>query len=223
MTAEVPGFKQFVSKQNKLEANSTIKLDGNLQVGQTTETVEVSASAEVLQTESGAVQAEVTGQQIQDQEFNGRSPIYAAQFRGCPKAYSKFWHRRRRRGRLRDNDQPLPFFWQASEEVEDMHARKAPPRSCRDALRAPLEFRRIAGTPGAACFTPNRGLPHHPRDRRHALCGGNYGHQYGSPGGERTEAARRRLRVHLLRLGIFGVGLIGVPVLAFAAGTLFAR
>ncbi len=80
MTAEAPGFKQFISKQNKLEANSTIELDGNLQVGQTTETVEVSASAEVLQTESGAVQAEVTGQQIQDQELNGRSPIYAAQF-----------------------------------------------------------------------------------------------------------------------------------------------
>jgi hypothetical protein len=40
--------------------------------------VEVSATAEVLQTESGSVQAEVTGQQIQDQELNGRSPIYTA-------------------------------------------------------------------------------------------------------------------------------------------------
>ncbi len=57
-----PGFKEFVSKQNRLEANSTIELDGNLTVGQTSETVEVSATAEVLQTESGAVQAEVTGQ-----------------------------------------------------------------------------------------------------------------------------------------------------------------
>jgi hypothetical protein len=79
MTAEAPGFKQFISKQNKLEANSTIELDGGLEVGQTSERVEVSATAEVLQTESGAVQAEVTGQQIQDQELNGRSPIYSAQ------------------------------------------------------------------------------------------------------------------------------------------------
>jgi hypothetical protein len=79
MTAEVHGFKQFVSTKNTLEANSTIELDGNLQVGQTTETVEVSATAAVLQTESGAVQSEVTGQQIQDQELNGRSPIYEAQ------------------------------------------------------------------------------------------------------------------------------------------------
>ncbi len=48
-------------------------------VGQTSETVEVSATAEVLQTESGAVQAEVNGKQIEDQELNGRSPIYSAQ------------------------------------------------------------------------------------------------------------------------------------------------
>jgi hypothetical protein len=80
ITASAPGFKQFVSKANKLQANSTIELDGNLTVGQTSETVTVSSTAEVLQTESGAVQAEVTGQQIQDQELNGRSPLYAAQF-----------------------------------------------------------------------------------------------------------------------------------------------
>ncbi|MGA8027216.1 MAG: TonB-dependent receptor, partial [Bryobacteraceae bacterium] len=80
MTTEVSGFKKFESTHNKLDPNSTIALDGNLTVGQTTETVEVSATAEVLQTESGAVQSEVTGQQIQNQELNGRSPIYTAQF-----------------------------------------------------------------------------------------------------------------------------------------------
>jgi hypothetical protein len=80
MTAEAPGFKQFESTHNKLEANSTIELDANLQVGQTSETVVVTSTAEVLQTESGAVQAEVTGRQIQDLELNGRSPVYASQF-----------------------------------------------------------------------------------------------------------------------------------------------
>lgn len=80
MTATAPGFKQFISTHNNLQANSTLELDGNLAVGQTNETVEVSASAEVLQTQSGAVQAEVTGSQIQNQELNGRSPIYTAQF-----------------------------------------------------------------------------------------------------------------------------------------------
>ncbi len=80
MDAEANGFKKFESTHNVLQANSTVALDGNLAVGQTTETVEVSATAEVLQTESGAVQAEVTGQQVQNQELNGRSPIYSAQF-----------------------------------------------------------------------------------------------------------------------------------------------
>ncbi|MFZ0591162.1 MAG: carboxypeptidase regulatory-like domain-containing protein, partial [Bryobacteraceae bacterium] len=80
MTAEVSGFKKFESTHNKLEANSTLGLDANLSVGQTTETVEVTATAQVLQTESGAVQSEVTGTQIQNLELNGRSPIYSTQF-----------------------------------------------------------------------------------------------------------------------------------------------
>lgn len=80
MTAESSGFKRYESTHNTLDANSTIALDAVLSVGQTSETVEVTSTAEVLQTESGAVQAEVTGQQIQDQELNGRSPIYSAQF-----------------------------------------------------------------------------------------------------------------------------------------------
>ncbi len=80
MTAEAPGFKKFESSHNTLQANSTVALDADLSVGQTTETVEVTATAEVLQTESGAVQAEVTGTQIQNEELNGRSPVYSAQF-----------------------------------------------------------------------------------------------------------------------------------------------
>lgn len=79
MVAEAGGFKKFESTHNKLDASTTLSLDANLTVGQPTETVEVSATAEVLQTESGAVQAEVTGRQVQDQELNGRNPIFMAQ------------------------------------------------------------------------------------------------------------------------------------------------
>jgi len=79
MTAEAPGFKRFESKNNVLNASSTIALDANLSVGQNTETVEVSATAVALQTESGSVQQLVSGKQIQDQELNGRNPIYMAQ------------------------------------------------------------------------------------------------------------------------------------------------
>jgi hypothetical protein len=76
MTAEAKGFKKFISVHNKLASNSTISLDATLDVGQLTETVEVTATASVLQTESGAVQSAVTGQQIRDQQLNGRNPLY---------------------------------------------------------------------------------------------------------------------------------------------------
>ena len=79
MTAEAAGFKRFESKSNKLTANSALSLDANFIVGSPTETVEVVATAEVLQTDSGSVQGNVTGTQLQAQELNGRNPLYMAQ------------------------------------------------------------------------------------------------------------------------------------------------
>jgi hypothetical protein len=79
LTAEAPGFKKFESTHNKLDPNSTLALDANMTVGSATETVEVTATAAVLQTESGAVQSEVGARQLQDQELNGRNPVYMAQ------------------------------------------------------------------------------------------------------------------------------------------------
>ena len=79
VTAEAPGFKRFESTKNILAANSALSLDASLTVGAATETVEVSATAAALQTESSAVQSEVNGKQILDQELNGRNPLYMAQ------------------------------------------------------------------------------------------------------------------------------------------------
>ena len=79
VTAEVSGFKKFVSSHNKLNPNSALSIDASLTIGSSTESVEVSASNEALQTESGAVQNGVTSQQVDYQELNGRNPIYIAQ------------------------------------------------------------------------------------------------------------------------------------------------
>jgi len=79
VTIDAPGFKQFTTPHNKLDASSTLAIDGNLTVGNNTESVEVTATAAVLQTESGAVQKEVTGTQVQAQELNGRNPLYMGQ------------------------------------------------------------------------------------------------------------------------------------------------
>jgi hypothetical protein len=79
VTAEAPGFKKFDSPHNKLDANSVLAIDASLTVGSASETVEVVATVQALQTETGSVQSEVTGAQIQSQELNGRNPIYMAQ------------------------------------------------------------------------------------------------------------------------------------------------
>ena len=79
VSVEAAGFKKFTSTHNKLDPNTALSLDGVLAVGSATETVEVTATATVLQTESSAVMDEVTGKQIDMQELNGRDPLYIAQ------------------------------------------------------------------------------------------------------------------------------------------------
>src|SRR5580704_4638629 len=78
VTVEANGFKRFDSIHNKLDPSSTLKLDAALTVGAATETVEVVASAQVLQTESATVEKDVTRAQIDALELNGRDPIYMA-------------------------------------------------------------------------------------------------------------------------------------------------
>ena len=79
LTAEAKGFEKYTSSHNKLDSNSTISIDANVTVGAATQTITVSGTASILQTQSGAVQSEVTGRQIQNQELNGRNPLYMAQ------------------------------------------------------------------------------------------------------------------------------------------------
>jgi Carboxypeptidase regulatory-like domain/TonB-dependent Receptor Plug Domain len=79
VTAEATGFKKFVADHNKLDPNATARVDINLTVGQASETVEVTASAQTLQTDSAQVQKLVTRSQIDALELNGRNPIYLAQ------------------------------------------------------------------------------------------------------------------------------------------------
>ena len=109
---------------------------------------------------------------------------------------------------------PYLFFWQASEEVEDMEAG-------RDAA---LRARSRRGAQGAAphslgylerdvLFGPG-GVLHHPGHRRHAAHRRCHQHPNGRAGGERTPAPRGQVRVPLVLVGNLGVGLLAVPVLA---------
>jgi predicted heme/steroid binding protein len=78
MSAEAAGFQRFESKDNKVDPSANLVIDAALTVGATSQTVEVSASAVVLQTESASVQKLVTREQIDSLEINGRNPIFMA-------------------------------------------------------------------------------------------------------------------------------------------------
>src|SRR5882757_9011470 len=78
IVVEAPGFQRYESRDNKLDPSATLAIDAPLTVGSANETVEVSASALTLQTESASVQKLVTREQIDSLELNGRNPIFMA-------------------------------------------------------------------------------------------------------------------------------------------------
>jgi hypothetical protein len=75
VSAESAGFKKFETTRNKLDPSAALAIDISLAVGAATETVEVSGSAQVLQTESASRQALVGREQIDLLELNGRNPV----------------------------------------------------------------------------------------------------------------------------------------------------
>jgi len=76
--AEAAGFKKTEIGGNKLDASSALSADIALTVGSISETVDVAANAVALQTESATVGRDVTREQIDSLEINGRNPIFMA-------------------------------------------------------------------------------------------------------------------------------------------------
>jgi predicted heme/steroid binding protein len=75
LTIEAAGFQKYESKDNKLDPAADLVVDANLSVGSSSQTVEVTATAATLQTESASVQELITRQQIDSLELNGRNPV----------------------------------------------------------------------------------------------------------------------------------------------------
>ncbi len=78
VAVEAAGFKSYESSDNKLNPSGNLTLDARLTLGAATETVQVSATAAALQTESASVQKTVSRTQIDALELNGRNPIFMA-------------------------------------------------------------------------------------------------------------------------------------------------
>jgi hypothetical protein len=75
ISVEVSGFKTAVRSKVVLEVNSPADVDMVLEVGQTTETVQVVDQAEMLQTANAAIGNVVSQRAIQELPLNGRNPL----------------------------------------------------------------------------------------------------------------------------------------------------
>jgi hypothetical protein len=72
---EMPGFKRSENKGVRMSPNDTRGFDVSLQVGQQTETVEVTATREIIQTETGAREGVIRADQIENLSIISRSPM----------------------------------------------------------------------------------------------------------------------------------------------------
>ena len=71
VTVTAPSFRTFIENQVEVLPNAVRRVDVALQIAQTTETVEINASALSLQTDKADIRSEVTEQQVQELPYQG--------------------------------------------------------------------------------------------------------------------------------------------------------
>jgi hypothetical protein len=71
LTVTSKSFRTFIATNVVVNANEVRRVDVALQIAQTTESVEVSADAVVLQTDKSDIHSEVTAQEVQELPYNG--------------------------------------------------------------------------------------------------------------------------------------------------------
>ena len=73
LKTEHPGFKSATSNNIEVQVQQTVRLDISLQVGQISESVEVSGLAELLQSENASVGTVIENKAVTELPLNGRS------------------------------------------------------------------------------------------------------------------------------------------------------
>jgi hypothetical protein len=76
---EAQGFQTATLSDVKVDPNIGRRIDVSLKNGDTTTTVTVEASANTVQTESGAVGQLISQEQVKNIQLNGRNPLYLSQ------------------------------------------------------------------------------------------------------------------------------------------------
>ena len=73
LTVQAPGFKQYVQENIKLDVATTLSIDANLQVGQVTQSVTVSAEPPLLQSQTSSLGQVISNKSIVDLPLDGRN------------------------------------------------------------------------------------------------------------------------------------------------------
>lgn len=73
--AEKPGFKRFVREPVIVEVESAVRIDVGLEVGEASQTVEVTAQTPLLQSESSSLGQVVESRKVIEAPLNGRNPL----------------------------------------------------------------------------------------------------------------------------------------------------
>jgi hypothetical protein len=79
ITAEMSGFKRFAHKGIKLSVADRLSIDIVMEVGQVTEVVNIEGVSPVVQTETGAINYFISGNQVTELAVNGRNFVQLAQ------------------------------------------------------------------------------------------------------------------------------------------------
>jgi hypothetical protein len=72
---EQAGFKHFVRPQVTIQVQAAVRIDPQLEVGETSQTMEVTAQTPLLQTQEATLGQVVEGRQVQDMPLNGRNVL----------------------------------------------------------------------------------------------------------------------------------------------------
>ena len=64
VSAEAPGFRKTVTNPEKLDINQSLKIDLKLEIGATTESVQVESNATKIETVTSALGGSVTASEI---------------------------------------------------------------------------------------------------------------------------------------------------------------
>jgi hypothetical protein len=79
VSAEAPGFKRYVREGLQLSTGERVGVDIPLEIGQTAESVTVSAEAPMLNTETATSGQVISSHEVESLPLNGRTPLLLAQ------------------------------------------------------------------------------------------------------------------------------------------------